>query len=275
MRRFAPIIVPVLIWTASIIPAIVPGIFDLSRMADIVALGALGWLFLPMHMILVVFFQANLAVQLIALLLLLLPIGPLLIRPILNRHGFGWLTAIYSLFLFLYLSLGFYLASERINSIGIRNIYGYRYPEFRYDSYLPFVKMSENAISAELLFIEGSGGYMGEYEIHARNGGFIVVNDSEQNMDWVLRKMRHIPEEGYQPTIHWQALRSRRQSGVFFYFKFGDKYGKGVINGWNTAHAHVFIPEDETKGFVSANADPTFANWLKWFISKEIQVYTN
>jgi len=273
MRRFVPIIVPVAIWALSIIPAIAPGIFNLSRMADIVLLGALGWLLLPTLMILIVFFQAHLAIQLAVLFLLLFPIGPLLVRPLLNRHGFGWLSAIYSMFLFVYLSLGFYLASERINGMATNNIYGYKYPEHRYDKYDPFISLSKESISDEFIFTKLSEGYPAEYEIQIPNGGFIVVDDNEQNMDWALRKLLHIPESGYAPTTKWHAVQSRRANRIYFFCKIGDKYGKGVIHGGTINQVNVFMPEDNSMTFGSQNTDPGFANWLKWFVKIDKHIY--
>ena len=275
MRRFAPIIVPVLIWAASIIPAIAPGMFDISRMADIVVLGALGWLFLPMQIIFALFLQTSLTLQIIALLLLLLPIGPLLIRPILNRHGFDWLSATYSLFIFLYLCLGFYLASERINGMAINNIYGYKYFGNRYDSYVPFETLSKESLSDTLHFTIITNGPSTEYEFHIPNGGFIIVDDDEQNMDWALRKMVQIPDTGYTTSIKWHGVLSRRVNRVYFFCKIGDKYGKGVIYGYNVAQTHIFIPADNSMIFATAKNDPDLADWMKWFVSKGQVIYMN
>lgn len=159
--------------------------------------------------------------------------------------------------------------------MAINNIYGYKYFGNRYDSYVPFETLSKESLSDTLHFTIITNGPSTEYEFHIPNGGFIIVDDDEQNMDWALRKMVQIPDTGYTTSIKWHGVLSRRVNRVYFFCKIGDKYGKGVIYGYNVAQTHIFIPADNSMIFATAKNDPDLADWMKWFVSKGQVIYMN
>jgi hypothetical protein len=268
-------LVPIVLWLGCSLVVLAPDVFNQSRMADMAVFWFFGIFTNPIELFAILGDFDYPAIQAILIFLLLLPLAIWVLWPLTFRAGLTTRSFVYLGLLFVYLLPGVLLSTARYRSVTRANNFGAMYPDLRYVEYGPVDALSEEEINQTIsfaaVFENSPERVMNRYTVTVEDGSVYPVDEEENQFDWGLRKMLQAPTNEYLQSFEHDNLRSRRPSKRYFYFKVGERFGKGVVYGQN--HARLFFNTTSLPTFGAAKENPSFWDWASWYFKADESVY--
>ena len=252
-----------------------PDAFNHARMADMAIYRLFAVFSCPIEVLSILTGIDHLLIQLALLVILLLPLAIWVLWPLAMGSGLQTRSYVYIGLLIFYMVPGILLSQIQYSSITSANIFGVKYPEYRYLVFSQYGRVPTNSIehiiSITTIDHDLPDYVMSRFDISIENGGFALVEDKEGNPDWGLRKLLMAPNDGYENHFVYEHLRSRRPTQQYFFYRHNQTYGKGLIFGNN--QIHLFELPAGVRVFASSVTSPTLWDRLKWYFSKDEPVY--
>ncbi|EFK11036.1 conserved hypothetical protein [delta proteobacterium NaphS2] len=266
---------PIILWLGCSLVVLAPDLFNQSRMADMAVFWFFGIFTNPIELFSILGDFDHPAIQAILVFLLLLPLAIWVVWPLVFRAGLTTRSFVYLVLLFVYMLPGAFLSGARYRSATRANNFGAMYPDLRYAHYDRVDALSEEEINQTIsfaaVFEDSPKRVMNRYTVTVSGGSVYPVDEEEYRFDWGLRKLLQAPTNGYLPSFEFDKLRSRRPSKRYFYFKVGERFGKGVVYGHN--HARLFFNTSSLPTFGAVKKQPSLSDWVSWYFKADETVY--
>ncbi len=266
---------PIALWLGCSLVVLAPDVFNQSRMADMAIFWFFGIFTNPIELFSILGDFDHPAIQAILVFLLLVPLAIWVVWPLTFRTGLTTRSYIYLCLLLVYILPGALLSGARHRSITRANNFGAMYPELRYVEYGPVEILSEEEINQNIsfaaVFENSPERVINRYTVTVKDGSVYPIDEEENQFDWGLRKLLHAPTNEYLRSFEYDNLRSRRPSRRYFYFKVGERFGKGVVYGHN--HARLFFNATSAPAFGAVKENPSFWDWASWYFTADEAVY--